>query len=435
VIFKGDKAPLPFTSGDSPKPEDLWTYLETNRANGVEAIAIPHNGNVSGGLMYDWNNSDGRPIDEAYAQRRALNEPLTEIVQNKGQSETVPELSSSDEFANFEIFDHLLTHPEEKSKANGSYIRQAWGRGLVIQQKVGVNPYKMGVVGAADFHNGLSASDESAFAGGPFGIDPKTALPSREEAKHRLHLVPTPSLIDEQAEATGAAHMDEDNTIFSSSGLTGVWAERNDRDSIFAALKRKETFATSGTRMRVRVFGGWGFGADAMSKPGWVANAYAVGAPMGADLPARPAAAKAPSFIIQAAKAPDSGNLDRIQVVKVWLEGSDYKEKVFNVALSGGRKADPKTGRAPAVGDTVDLKTGRYTNTIGAPTLQTVWRDPEFEAGKAAVYYVRVLEIPTPRWTTLLAIKRHLPFAQGRAKTIQERAYASPIWYTPAAGR
>jgi hypothetical protein len=435
VIFKGDKAPLPFTSGDSPKPEDLWTYLETNRAKGVEAIAIPHNGNVSGGLMYDWNNSDGRPIDEAYAQRRALNEPLTEIVQNKGQSETIPELSSSDEFANFEIFDHLLTHPEEKSKANGSYIRQAWGRGLVIQQKVGVNPYKMGVVGASDIHNGLSASDESAFAGGPFGIDPKTTLPSREEAKHRLHLVPTPSLIDEAAEATGAAHMDEDNTIFSSAGLTGVWAERNDRDSIFAALKRKETFATSGTRMRVRVFGGWGFGADAMSKPGWVANAYAVGAPMGADLPAKPAAAKAPSFIIQAAKAPDSGNLDRIQVVKVWLEGSDYKEKVFNVALSGGRKVDPKTGRAPAVGDTVDLKTGRYANSIGAPTLQTVWRDPEFEAAKPAVYYVRVLEIPTPRWTTLLAIKRHLPFAPGRAKTIQERAYASPIWYTPAAGR
>jgi hypothetical protein len=431
VIFKGNDAPLPFTSGDSPKPEDLWTYLEKNRAEGVEAIAIPHNGNVSGGLMYDWNDSAGRPIDEAYAQRRALNEPLTEIVQNKGQSETLPELSSSDEFANFEIFDHLLTHPEEKSKPHGSYIREAYGRGLVLLSKVGVNPFKYGVVGGADIHNGLETTDENAMAGGPFGIDPKTALPSREEAKHRLNLVPTPALIDEAAEAKGAAHMNEDNSIFSSAGLTGVWAERNDRDSIFAALKRKETFATSGTRMRVRAFGGWAFGPDTLARPGWVAQAYATGAPMGGDLPAKPAA-KAPSFIVQAMKAPDSGNLDRIQIVKVWLDGADYKEKVFDVALSGGRKVDPKTGKAPKVGDTVDLKTGRYANTIGAPVLQTVWRDPEFDASRPAVYYVRVLEIPTPRWTTLLSIKRHLPFAPGRAKTIQERAYGSPIWYTPA---
>jgi Protein of unknown function (DUF3604) len=433
VIFKGDDAPLPFTSGDSPKPEDLWTYLEKNRAEGVEAIAIPHNGNVSGGLMYDWNDSDGRPISEAYAQRRALNEPLTEIVQNKGQSETLPELSSSDEFANFEIFDHLLTHPEEKSKPHGSYIREAYGRGLVLLSKVGVNPFKYGVVGGADIHNGLETTDENAMAGGPYGIDPNTALPSREEAKHRLNLVPTPALIDEAAEATGSAHMNEDNSIFSSAGLTGVWAERNDRDSIFAALKRKETFATSGTRMRVRAFGGWSFGPDALSHPDWVGKAYATGAPMGGDLPTKPAAAKAPSFIVQAMKAPDSGNLDRIQIVKVWLDGADYKEKVFDVALSGGRKVDPRTGKAAKVGDTVDLKTGKYANTIGAPVLQTVWRDPQFDASRPAVYYVRVLEIPTPRWTTLLSIKRHLPFAPGRAKTIQERAYGSPIWYTPAA--
>ncbi|HEX3887876.1 MAG TPA: DUF3604 domain-containing protein [Phenylobacterium sp.] len=435
VIFKGDKAPLPFTSGDSPRPEDLWTYLERNRAEGVEAIAIPHNGNVSGGLMYDWNDSDGRPISEAYAQRRALNEPLTEIVQNKGQSETTPELSSSDEFANFEIFDHLLTHPEEKSKPHGSYIREAFGRGLVIEQKVGTNPFKYGVVGGADIHNGLETTDENAMAGGPFGIDPHTALPSREEAKHRLNLVPTPALIDEAAEAKGTAHINEDDTIFSSAGLTGVWAEHNDRDSIFAALKRKETFATSGTRLRVRMFGGWNFGPGTLAEPNWVAKAYAEGAPMGADMPARPAAAKAPSFIVQAMKAPDSGNLDRIQVVKVWLDGQGYKEKVFDVALSGGRKVNPRTGRAPPVGNTVDLKTGKYANTIGAPVLQTVWRDPEFNAATPAVYYVRVLEIPTPRWTTLLAIKRHLPFPPNRDKTIQERAYGSPIWYTPAGSK
>ncbi|MBS0361564.1 MAG: DUF3604 domain-containing protein [Proteobacteria bacterium] len=432
VIFKGDTAPMPFTSGDSPRPEDLWTYLEKNRAAGVEAIAIPHNGNVSGGLMYDWNDSDGRPISEAYAQHRALNEPLTEIVQNKGQSDTLPELSSSDEFAEFEIFDRLLTHPEEKSKPHGSYIREAFGRGLVIQQKVGANPFKYGVVGGADLHNGLETSDENAMAGGPFGIDPKTALPSREEAKHRLNLVPTPALIDEEAEEQGKPHRNEDNTIFSSAGLTGVWAEKNDRDSIFAALKRKETFATSGPRIRVRAFGGWAFGADALGKPGWTAKAYATGVPMGGDLPQRPAGAGAPSFILQAMKAPESGNLDRIQVIKVWLDGQGYKEKVFDVALSGGRKVDPKTGKAPAVGNTVDLKTGAYKNTIGAPALQTVWRDPQFDPAKPAVYYVRVLEIPTPRWTTLLAIKRHLPFPANRPTTIQERAWGSPIWYTPA---
>ncbi|MBS0333382.1 MAG: DUF3604 domain-containing protein [Proteobacteria bacterium] len=431
VIFKGDDAPMPFTSGDSPRPEDLWSYLEKNRAAGVEAIAIPHNGNVSGGLMYDWNDSDGRPISEAYAQRRALNEPLTEIVQNKGQSDTIPELSSSDEFADFEIFDRLLTHPEEKSKPHGSYIREAYGRGLVIQQKVGTNPFKYGVVGGADLHNGLETTDENAMAGGPFGIDPKTALPSREEAKHRLNLVPTPALIDEQAEAEGKPHRNEDDTIFSSAGLTGVWAERNARDSIFAALKRKETFATSGSRMRVRVFGGWAFAPNALSQPGWVAKAYATGAPMGGDLPTRPAGARAPSFLVQAMKAPESGNLDRIQVIKVWLDGAGYKEKVFDVALSGGRKVDPKSGKAPPVGNTVDLKTGRYTNTIGAPVLQTVWRDPQFDPATPAVYYVRVLEIPTPRWTTLLAIKRRLPFPANRPKTIQERAWSSPIWYTP----
>lgn len=435
VIFEGDKAPLPFTSADSPKPEDLWTYLEKTRASGVEALAIPHNGNVSGGLMYDWNNSEGRPIDEAYAQRRALNEPLSEIVQNKGQSDTIPELSPSDEFANFEIFDHLLTHPEETSKPHGSYIREAFGRGLVIQQKVGVNPYKMGVVGASDIHNGLSASDESAMAGGPFGIDPKTMLPDTETAKHRLNILPTPALIDEAAEAAGRPHQNEDATIFSSAGITGVWAEHNTRESIYAALKRKETFATSGTRLRVRAFGGWGFAPAMLAKADWVAKAYASGAPMGGDLPAKPAAAKAPSFIVQAMKAPDSGNLDRVQVIKVWLDGDSYKEKVFDVALSGGRKVDPRTGKAPAVGNTVDLKTGKYTNTIGAPVLQTVWRDPEFNAAVPAVYYVRALEIPTPRWSTLLAIKRHLPFPPNRDKTIQERAWGSPIWYTPAGAR
>ena len=433
VFFSGAHAPLPFSSADSGKPEDLWTYLEHARAQGIDVIAIPHNANVSGGMMFDWNNSEGRPIDEAYAQRRALNEPLTEIAQNKGVSETSPQLSANDEFANFEIFDHLLTEPETRSAPHGSYIREAYGRGLIIQKKVGANPYKMGLVGATDFHNGLSTSDENAFAGGPFGVDPNMTLPSGDKAKRALGLIATPALIDDRVTQGGKPAID-DPTIFGSGGLTGVWAETNDRDAIFAALKRKETFATSGPRIRVRAFGGWSFATDALSHPDWVKQAYAKGVPMGGDLPTKPASAARPSFIVQALKAPDSGNLDRIQVVKVWLEGTGYKEKIFNVALSGGRQPDPRTGAVTPVGNTVDLTTATYTNTIGAGELSAVWSDPEFDAKKPAVYYVRVLEIPTPRWTTLLAVRHHLPLPTKRAATIQERAWASPIWYTPTPG-
>jgi hypothetical protein len=431
VFFNSDHAPMPFTSVDSGKPEDLWSYLEKTRAQGIDVIAIPHNGNVSGGLMYDWNDSAGRPIDEQYAQRRALNEPLTEIVQNKGQSDTIPELSPSDEFANFEIFDHLLTWPNIRSNPNGSYIRQAFGRGLVIQAKVGANPYKYGVVGASDIHNGLSTSDESGMASGPFGIDPHTMLPKGDAAKRALGIIKTPALLDMDAIVNHAPQTLEKPLVFSSAGITGVWAEENNRNSIFAALKRKETFATSGTRIRVRMFSGWNFDSKMIENGDWVGKAYAEGVAMGGDLPARPANAAAPRFILQAVKDPDGANLDRVQIIKIWLEGGDYKEKIFDVALSGNRKDNPKTGKAPAVGNTVDLKTGSYKNSIGAAVLTTVWQDPEFDAMKPAVYYARVLEIPTPRWSTLLAIKNKLPIPKEAAATIQERAWTSPIWFTP----
>jgi hypothetical protein len=432
VFFNSDHPPLPFSSNDSRRPEDLWSYLEKTRAQGIDVIAIPHNGNASGGLMYDWNDSDGRPIDEHYAQRRALNEPLTEIVQNKGQSDTAPVLSPNDEFANFEMWDHLLTAPDAKSNPNGSYIRQAFGRGLVIQAKVGVNPYKYGVVGASDFHNGLSASDENAFASGAFGLDADTMLPRGDAAKRALGLIKTQALIDVDATANHTKPPAWNTLEASGAGITGVWAEENTRNSIFAALKRKETFATSGPRIRVRVFGGWGFDPNILDGSDWVSKAYAEGVPMGGDLPAKPAGASAPGFIFQAVKDPDGANLDRVQVIKIWLEGADYREKIFDVALSDHRKDNPKTGRAPDVGNTVDLKTGAYKNTIGAAILTTVWRDPEFDPAKPAVYYARVLEIPTPRWSTLLAIKNNLPIPTTVATTIQERAWSSPIWYTPA---
>ncbi len=432
VFFNADTAPLPFTSAQSIRPEDLWTYMEKVRASGVDVIAIPHNGNVSSGLMYDWNDSDGRPIDEAYAQRRVLNEPLSEIAQNKGQSETTPALSPNDEFANFEIFDHLISRPRIKSQPAGSYIRDALGRGLVIGARTGANPYRFGMVGGTDIHNGLSTSSESGFAGSAFGIDPKTMSPQGRTAQEHLDLIRTPAAIDVDVAIGNQPPVDENNLMFSSGGVTGVWAEENTRPSIFAALKRKETFATSGTRIRLRMFGGWRFTAAMLKDARWVERAYAEGVPMGSDLPPPPAAAGAPRFIVQALKDPEGANLDRAQIIKVWLDHGAYKEKVFNVGLSGGRRTDG-SGRAAPVGNTVNLRTGAAANTIGARVLTTLWEDPEFDRSKPAVYYARALEIPTARWSTLLALRSGSPLPHTVPPTLQERAWSSPIWISPNA--
>ena len=425
VIFNSDHAPKPFTAIDSDHPEDLWKYLDAVRKQGIDVIAIPHNANLSDGHDFDWNMSDGRPIDEAYALERALNEPLVEIAQTKGDSETTPELSPQDEFANFEIMDRIY-RGEAAPKQHGSYVRDAWGRGLVIQSKVGDNPFKMGVVGGSDIHNGLTVSDENGYAGRISGLDPKTMLPRGAAAQAALGMGRP-----EGPARRASGQRENDPLQFSGAAITGVWAEANTRNSIFAALKRKETFATSGTRMRLRMFGGWAFAPSLANKPDWVAKAYATGAPMGSDLPVKPAAAKAPSFILQAMKDPEGANLDRVQVVKVWLDQGTYREKVYDVALSGGRKDDAK-GHAPPVGNTVDLATGAYKNSIGTAVLTKVWRDPAFDPKVPAVYYARALEIPTARWTTLLAIRNHLPIPARAPATHQERAWSSPIWFTPA---
>jgi hypothetical protein len=424
VIFNADHAPAPFTAIQSNHPEDLWKYLDSVRKQGTPVLAIPHNSNLSDGHDFDWNTSDGRPIDAAYALERAMNEPLVEISQTKGTSETTPELSPNDEFANFEIMDRIYAG-ETAPKQHGSYVREAYGRGLVIQSQVGVNPFKMGVVGASDLHNGLTVSDENAYASEISGLDPKTMSPTLEVARHALDMDHPVGV----RQSTG--QRENDPLQFSSAAITGVWAEQNTRSSIFAALQRKETFATTGTRVRIRVFGGWRFTPGDLVRRDWVANAYRVGVPMGSDLPVS-VNGRQPSFIIQAMKDPDGANLDRIQIIKVWLNGKSYEEKVFNAALSGRRKIDPISGVAPLVGDTVDLKTGVYANPIGAPMLTTVWADPEFNPAKPAVYYARVLEIPTPRWSTLIAIKNHLPIPEKASPTIQERAWSSPIWYTPS---
>ena len=422
VIFKGDKAPNPFTAIDSVKPEDLWHFLDKTRKDGFEALAIPHNANASNGLMYDWLDSNGRPIDQAYAELRAANEPLSEISQNKGSSETHPSLSPNDEFANFEFYDHLLVNPAKKSKPEGSYVRDALGRGLEIARRAGsVNPYKDGIIGASDFHNGLSDSAENAFVGTFGAIDPSKPLPDIAQYQQKFKdLIPT-------------ANKD----IFYENGsgnLTGAWAEQNTRESLYNAFRRKETFATSGTRLKFRFFGGWDFNNGILKDKEWVKAAYAKGVPMGGDLAAKPANAKAPKFVVWGLKDPNGANLDRVQVVKIWLHEGRHVEKVFDVALSNGRKPDPKTGKAQAVGSTVDLKAATYQNTIGATELATVWTDPEFNAGAPAVYYLRVLEIPTPRWSTILSVKRGVPLPENVPGAIQERGWSSPIWYTPAKG-
>ena len=417
VIFRGDKAPFPFSSIDSKRPEDLWSYLEKSRANGFEALAIPHNADASNGLMYDWVDSDGKPIDQSYAQRRAANEPLSEISQSKGQSETHPTLSPNDELASFEIFDRLLIS-NARSEPHGSYVREAYGRGLAIKEKTGVNPYRFGVVGGSDFHNGLTTTGEDSYNGLAGGIDPRFPADALKGPKLDL-----PE--DEHGKADNAH-------LFGSGNLTGVWAEENTRQSIYDALRRKETFATSGSRLRFRFFGGWSFGKKLLDSASWVKTAYADGVPMGGDLPARPEAARAPRFALQALKDPNGANLDRVQVVKVWLKDGKHEEKIFDVAFSGHRKVDPGTGKLAAVGNTVDVPKATYKNSIGATQLAAVWEDPEFDASLPAVYYLRVLEIPTPRWSTILAAKNHQPLPRDVPATIQERGWSSPIWYTPA---
>lgn len=417
VIFRGDKAPNPFTSVDSPKPEDLWHWLDTIRKDGYEALAIPHNSNASNGLMFDWNDSNGRPIDQGYAEERAANEPLAEIAQNKGASETHPVLSPNDEFANFEFYDHLLISPK-KSKPEGSYVRDALGRGLEIAQRAGgVNPYKYGIIGASDFHNGLSTSSEEAFVGTFGGVDPTRPLPNADDFFKKFG----------EARKSVAANLYET----SSGNLTGVWAERNTREAIFDAFRRKETFATSGTRLKVRFFGGWEYPKALTQGDAWVAGAYAHGVPMGGDLPAKPAPAAAPRFIASAVKDPNGANLDRLQVIKIWLQDGKHVERIYEAALSGGRKVDPKTGKAPAVGSTVDVTKATYANSIGATQLAAVWQDPDFDPKVPAAYYLRAIEIPTPRWSTIVSVKRGEPLPAGYPATIQERAWSSPIWYVP----
>lgn len=400
---------LPYSSLDSSNAEDLWAWMEkTSTALDMDMLAIPHNSNISKGEMFNSVDTEGRPLTAEYARTRMRWEPVAEITQIKGDSETHPLLSPGDEFAEFESYRYLIdTRPDVNKTAPvnaGSYLRSALKRGLLQEQKLGVNPFKLGFIGSTDSHSGLASAEENNFQG-------KMALDGTPESKNIFR-------VGKQ----GASGWD-----MSASGLAAVWAQENTRQSIMNAFKRREVYASSGPRISVRMFAGWNFKPRDAKRKNFADVGYRKGVPMGGDLSQAPKR-KAPSFIISAARDPMSANLDRVQIVKGYLdEAGQAQEKVFNIAASDQRKLSANMDK---VGNTVDLNTGQYSNDIGAESLQAFWRDPEFDPAQRAFYYARVLEIPTPRHTTFDKIALGQPPIKGK-ETLQERAYTSPVWYTP----
>jgi len=432
IIFRdgGDRAIQvePFTvypPFGSDNPRELWKWMSAyEQKTGGSVLAIAHNGNLSNGRMFPIIESfTGKPVDREYVEQRAKWERLYEATQTKGDGEAHPFLSPNDEFANFERWDKgNLDGSAVKSKdmLEFEYVRSALKNGLKLEQELGTNPYKFGLVGSSDAHTGLSAMEEDNFFG-------KTT--PGEPSPHRL----TAAFMANPK--TGVKIMDWE---VSSSGYAAVWAKENTRASIWDAMQRKETYATTGPRMIVRFFGGWDFEAKDAQNRMPAQLGYTKGIPMGGDLrlpstlDARPSFL-APTFLVAALKDPIGANLDRYQIIKGWLDkGGQLHEKIYDVAWSGGRKPDPKTGKVPLVGTTVDVANATWANSIGAPELIAVWRDPEFDPSQPAFYYGRVIEIPTPRWTAYDAKRFGVKPLPGTAMTVTERAYTSPIWYTPA---
>lgn len=437
VVMKGGKENgknfIPYTSFDSGDPEDLWAWLDkTSKESNTDFLAIPHNSNISQGLMFPLQDSEGELIDADYANLRMRWEPVVEVTQIKGDSETHPKLSPNDEFADYETYDHLITvegaqtgemfgeaflgqlseADREYIKKNmkhvakkGDYARTALMRGLVLEDRTGVNPYKFGMIGSTDAHTSMPSAEENNFHG-------KMALDSTPGTKKEDILPGTPGW------DMGAA------------GLAAIWATENTREALFDAMRRKEVYATTGPRIQVRFFGGWDYVSDDASAKDLAQVGYKKGVPMGGDLTKTPKG-KAPTFLIHSVKDPKSANLDRIQVIKGWVDDNgEPQEKIYNVAAGGDREI--KDNKLDLVGTTVNLETGAYTNTIGGTELSVVWSDPDFDPTKRAFYYVRVLEIPTPRTTLFDTIALQVPPEEsGNPATIQERAYTSPIWYTP----
>jgi len=413
VVFKtAENLPdVPLPALESLRPEDLWSWMDTQRTHGATLFAVPHNGNASDGLMFPETTSyGGTDVNKEYAETRMRNEPLYEVTQIKGTSETHPRLSPNDEFAGFELWDYTLSdkaEPPEHKK--GGYARDAFRTGLLLESQGKGNPFKYGLIGDSDTHNAASAVEEDNYTG-KFGME--------NDPHHRVQGLPGfPEANNRQVRE------------FSSGGLAGVWARANTREELYAAMIRKETFATTGPRMKVRCFAGFDYPENMLDSDNWLETAYAGGVPMGGDLRAAPEG-KAPVFLIQAVKEADGANLDRLQVIKGWVEDGQTFEKIYDVALSDGRQIDSE-GNVPPVGNTVNPADATYSNEIGDAVLQVSWADPDFNPSVHAFYYVRVLQIPTPRWSTYDAVKLGIPPRDDLPVSIQERAFTSPIWYTP----
>jgi len=421
VIFRGDASvanrTVPFSQYDSKNPEDLWKHLAAvEDKTGAELLAIPHNGNLSNGRMFTVETFDGKPLTKDLASMRAQYEPLVEVTQIKGDGETHPLLSPNDEFADYETWDKSNLNGTEAKTADmlqWEYARQALKNGLLLEKELGINPFKFGMVGSTDSHTSMTAVEEENFFGKHSGVEPE---PHRWE--HVVIEAPDPNFTVKGWQQAA-------------SGYAGVWATENTREAIFDAMKRKETYATTGPRMIVRFFGGFNF-TDEDAKTRLPASAgYAKGVPMGGDLTNAPEG-KAATFLVAAAKDPYSGNLDRIQIVKGWLnEDGKTEGKVYDVVWSDGRRPTGD-GKIPPVGNTVDVESATWSNSIGEPELIAVWEDPDFDPNKRAFYYARVIEIPTPRWTAYEAKRFNIDMPDEVPMTTQERAYTSPIWYTPA---
>ena len=421
VIFRdgADRAGqvLPFSQYDSVDAEDLWDYLERyQEKTGGSVMSIPHNGNLSNGLMFDVKTYSGKKLTKAYADRRMQFERLVEVTQMKGDGEAHPLLSPDDAFADFETMD--------AGNLNGSsaktpdmlpkeYARSALKEGLRQEKKLGSNPFKFGMIGSTDSHTAMPTTrEENNFSKASF------VEPSATRYEHPLIASDTPGLSIMEVDV-GAA------------GLAGVWARENTRESIWDAMARKETFATTGTRLVVRVFGGWDFEADEVHRPDFAREGYKRGVPMGGDLSNAPEG-KAPSFMVRALRDPDGANLDRIQVIKGWLDAKgETHERVYDVAVSDGRIIGEDGVCNTPVENTVNISDASYTNTSGEPLLAAHWTDPNFDPSQPAFYYVRVIEIPTPRWTAYDAKFFGLEMPAGSPMEVQDRAYTSPIWYTP----
>ena len=423
IIYRDakDKADqiLPFSQYDSVDVEDLWSWMaDYEKKTGGRLLAIPHNGNLSNGLMFDdVTLTAKKPLDRDYALRRSKWEPLYEVTQGKGTGEAHPQLSPTDEFANFELWDRGSFGPAPKTEdmLPREYAREALKRGLAYEAKLGVNPFKFGMIGSTDSHTSLATTEENNYFGKASFLEPSSD-------PVRFNEVMTARMGEQRVQMYSREA--------SASGLAGVWARDNTREALWDAMKRKEVFGTTGTRLMVRVFGGFDFSQRDLDRSDFAAHGYANGVPMGGDLKTA-TAGKAPGLLIRAIRDPDGANLDRIQVIKGWLDAAGKpQEKVYDVAWSGNRKPDAN-GKLPAVGNTVNVAEATYDNSIGSPALQAFWKDPTFDPKQRAFFYVRVLEIPTPRWTTYDAKFFNVKRPTDVPASIQERAYTSPIWYTP----